>query len=69
MRQTQIVLGVTVLALGILSAVPGLRATERSDVHANADLIGESFASDESEGVRISLPFQTVDVIRLCGIE
>lgn len=53
MKQSQIILGVTVLTLGILSVGPGICATEPSEVDANSNTTGESFARDE--GTRISL--------------
>jgi len=52
-KQSQIILGVTVLTLGILSVGPGICATEPSEVDANSNATGESFARDE--GARISL--------------
>jgi hypothetical protein len=56
-RQSQLVLEVTVLTLGILSLVPGIRATESPKVDANKDVIGEPFGSDSR--VSLSLPLQT----------
>jgi hypothetical protein len=56
-RQSQIILGVTVLTLGILSVGPGVCATEPSEVDANSNATGEPFSPDE--GARISLPLQT----------
>ncbi len=57
MRRTQIASGITVLTLGILSVVAGIRATEPPEVDANGNAIGEPFAPEE--GARISLPLQT----------
>ena len=56
MRQTRIVLGVSVLTLGFLSTVSGIRATEPPEVDANSNAIGGPFALDE--GARISLLLQ-----------
>ena len=39
MRQSPVVFGVTVLALGILSVVPGICAIEASEVDANSKAI------------------------------
>ncbi len=58
-KQTQIVLGVTVLTLGILSVVPGVRATEPPDVDTSGNVIGEPAALDE--GAAISLPLKTTE--------
>jgi uncharacterized membrane protein (DUF441 family) len=56
-KQSQIVLGVTVLTMGILSAVAGVRATEPSDGDTSGKPIGEAFTPDV--GALVSLPFQT----------
>src|SRR5438034_10192101 len=46
MKRAQIVLGVTVLTLGILSAVPGSRATEPAQVDANSNSVNEPLTLD-----------------------
>ena len=46
MRQSQIVLGVTALTLGILSVVPGIRATEPSKVDTNNNNVDEPLTLD-----------------------
>jgi hypothetical protein len=56
-RQSPLVLGATVLALGILSVGPGIHATEPSEVDADSNATGEPFSPDEA--ARISLPLQT----------
>jgi hypothetical protein len=55
MKQTQIVLGVSVLALGFLSVVPRLRATEPPGVDANSNAIGETFAPNVGVSLRLPL--------------
>ena len=54
MKQFPLVFGVTVLTLGILSAVPAVRATEPPEVDANGRTIGEPFPPDSR--VSLSLP-------------
>ena len=51
MKQSQIFLGAIVLTLGILSASPGVRATEPMDGGTNGNTTGEPF-----EGAGIDLP-------------
>jgi hypothetical protein len=58
MKQTQIVLGVIVLTLGILSVVPGIRATEPSEVDVNGSGMGEPFAPAEGPSINLP-PFRT----------
>ena len=53
-RLMKLLVGITVLTLGILSVGPGVRATESEDVGPNGNLAGEPF-----EGARLSLPFHT----------
>ena len=53
-RLMKLLVGITVLTLGILSVGPGVRATESEDVGTNGNLAGEPF-----EGARLSLPFHT----------
>src|SRR6266702_4096589 len=60
-KQTQIVLGVTVLTLGFLSVVPGIRATEPPEVDTHANVMGESAALGESAA--ISLPLKTTETL------
>ena len=55
-KRSQIVLGIATLALGILSVVPVIHATEPSDIDANKNAIGEPFAPDAR--VSLSLPLQ-----------
>src|SRR5437868_13621232 len=54
-EQAPIVLGVAVLTLGILSVVPGSRATKPRDGDANGNATGEPFAADKG------LPFLTTE--------
>src|SRR5438477_5031260 len=57
MKMTQIVFGITVLTLGILSLVPGIRATEPSEVGANGNRVSQPFATEV--GVSLRLPLQS----------
>jgi hypothetical protein len=65
-KRTQIVLGVGVRALGILSVCPGLRATEPPDGDTNSKPIGEAFAPDV--GAPVSSPFQTTEKLSLGAV-
>ena len=55
-KRTHIVLRTTILALGILSLVPAIRATESPKGDANKDAIGDPFALDLR--VSLGLPLQ-----------
>ena len=66
MKQSQIVLTVTVLTLGILSVVLPIRATEPPEVDANAKTIGEPFARDARVSLR--LPLQTSENFSLGAV-
>src|SRR2546430_1853387 len=66
MRQTRIVLGVSVLTLGFLSTVSGIRAMEPPEVDANSNAIGEPLAPDA--GASVSLPFQTSENFSLGAV-
>jgi hypothetical protein len=57
LKQTEIILAVTVLVLGILLVVPSLRGTEAPGGAANSSVIGEPFAPDVKFSLR--LPFQS----------
>jgi hypothetical protein len=57
-RQSPFIFGVTVLILGILSVVPGIRATEPSEVDVNGSGMGESFAPAERPSINLP-PFRT----------
>ena len=63
MKQSQIFLGAIVLTLGILSAGPGVRATEPMDGSTNGNTTGEPF-----EGAGIGLPFQTSENLSLGAV-
>ncbi len=63
MKQAQIVLGVTALALGILSLVPTICAAEPLQVDANGNAAAEPFQS-----ARISLRFQTSENLSLGAV-
>jgi hypothetical protein len=65
-KQAQIVLGVIVLTLVILSAVPGLRATEPPEIDAKGNAITEPFAPDARAS--LSLPLQTGDNFTLGAV-
>ena len=56
MRQAHIVFGVTVLALGILSVIPGICANESPEVDTNSKATRDPFAADSR--VSLSLPLQ-----------
>src|SRR5438045_1275128 len=66
MKMTQIVFGITVLTLGILSLVPGIRATEPSEVGANGNGVSQPFAPDA--GVSLRLPLQTGENLTLGAV-
>jgi hypothetical protein len=53
-KQSQIVLGVTVLILGILSVVPAIRATEPPEVGASSNVTRESAAPGEGAVLSLS---------------
>jgi len=55
-RQTQIALGITLLTLAVFSVVPGIRATEASEVNTNSKTTPDPFAPDSR--VSLSLPLQ-----------
>ena len=54
-ERAHIVLGTTILALGILSVVPVVRAVESPEVDANRGAIGEPFGSNASLSLRLPL--------------
>jgi hypothetical protein len=62
----QILLGAIVFALGILSAGPGVRATEQMDGGTNGKPIGDTFGSDA--GLSIRLPFQATESLSLGAV-
>ncbi|MGA6932891.1 MAG: hypothetical protein WBZ35_26645, partial [Pseudolabrys sp.] len=62
-KQSQILLGAIVLALGILSVSPGVRATEPMEGGTNGNTTGEPF-----EGASIGLPFQTSENLSLGAV-
>ena len=66
MNPAQIVLGLTVLTVGILSVVSVVRATESPDVDANGNAAAEPFAAD----VRVSLrsPLQSSENFSLGAV-
>jgi hypothetical protein len=59
----KLVVGITALTLGILSMVPGVRATESMNGDGNGNLTGEPFARDE--GAWLGLPFQANENLSL----
>src|SRR5947208_14344916 len=67
MRQSQIVLGVTALTLGILSVVPGIRATEPSKVDTNSNSVDEPLTLDIRAAA--GLPFQPAENLTLGATE
>jgi len=56
-KRAHIVLGTTILALGIVSVVPGVSATKPPEVDVNKGAIGELFAPNAR--VSLSLPLHT----------
>ncbi len=66
MRQSPLVLGVTVLTLGILSVVRGVCGTEPPKVDTNGSVMGEAAAPGES--VTISLPLKTTQNFSLGAV-
>jgi hypothetical protein len=65
-RQSQIILGVTVLTLAVFSVVPGIRATEPPEVDANGKTIGETFAPESR--VSLCLPLQTSEDLTYAAV-
>jgi hypothetical protein len=65
-KRPKIVREITVLALGILSVVPVVYATESPKVDASKDAIGEPFAP--SRNSPISGPFETVENLTLGAV-
>jgi hypothetical protein len=65
-RQSQIILGVTVLTLAVFSVVPGIRATEPPEVDANGKTIGEIFAPESR--VSLCLPLQTSEDLTYAAV-
>jgi hypothetical protein len=65
-KRAHIVLGLTVLALGIFSLVPVIRATEPAGIGAGNRAIGEPFASDVS--LSLNSPFQTSENFSLAAV-
>jgi hypothetical protein len=66
MRQPQIVLGLPLLTVGILSVVSVVRATESPVVDTDKDAIGEPFSSDSRVSLR--LPLQTSENFSLGAV-
>ena len=58
MRRVEVLSGVTVLALGILSVVPAICATEPLGVDANGNAAAEPFAPDVGASINLP-PFRT----------
>src|SRR5438309_6327329 len=62
----KLVVGVTVLTLGILSVAPGIRATESSKVDTTGNVIGEP--ASPGERVVLSLPVTTTQNLSLGAV-
>ena len=62
----KLVVGVTVLTLGILSVAPGIRATESSKVDTTGNVMGEPAAPGER--VVLSLPVTTTQNLSLGAV-
>ena len=56
MRWSPLVIGATILTLGILSVTPGVCANEASEVDTNSKATPDPFTSDSH--VSLSLPLQ-----------
>ena len=67
MRQSPLVFGVDVLAFGILSVVPGLRATGVSEADTNSSVIGEPAAPGEGTVLSLSPSRNTGAVSAKCA--
>ena len=66
MKRTPLVLGATVLALGILSVGPGVRAAELIDGDTNSNGVDEPLTLDIRAAV--GLPFQTTENLSLGAV-
>jgi hypothetical protein len=66
MRRIELLSGVTVLALGFLSAVPGICAAEPLQVDTNGNVMGER--ATPGEGAALSLPLRTTENFTLDAI-
>jgi hypothetical protein len=67
-KQSQIVLGVIVLALGILSEVPAIRATEPPQLGASSNVTGDPAAPGEDAVLSLS-PFRINQNLTLGAVE
>jgi hypothetical protein len=65
-KRAHIVLGITILALGIVSVVPGVSATKSPEVDTNREAIGEPFAPNAR--VSLSLPLRTSENFSLGAV-
>jgi hypothetical protein len=68
MKQSQIVLAVTILTLGILPVVPGIQATEPSETDTNNNVMDESAAPGEDAVLSLS-PFRINQNLTLGAVE
>ena len=66
MKQSQIVLGITVLTLGILLVTPGARAAESPRSDANGNSMGEPAAP--GEGAALTLSLKTTENFTLSAV-
>ena len=55
MKRAHIVLGTTILALGIVSVVPGVSTAKPPEVDKNEEAIGEPFASNARVSFSLAL--------------
>ena len=62
----KLLVGITVLTLGILSVVPAIRATEPQEVDPNGKTLSEAFTP--AVGAPISVPFQTTENFSLGAV-
>jgi hypothetical protein len=65
-KRAHIVLGTTILALGIVSVVPGVSATKPPEVDTNKEAIGEPFVPNAC--VSLSLPLRTSENLSLAAV-
>jgi len=64
----KLIVGVTVLTLGVLSVVPGIRAAEPSKIDTNSNTSSETFAPDADASINL-LPFRTSQNLTLAVTE
>ena len=66
MRRSLVVIGATILTLGILSVTQGSCANEASEVDTNSKATPDPFASDSR--ISLSLPLQGSEDLTYCAV-